>query len=168
MLFKRRNLFLTRYLPGLLVVVGLFGCGFKLAGTSQIPESFDSLHVITKNFSDRQREDLDSALKRAGVTLTAFGEGKATLSVSLKELPQRTVVSSASSGKTIVRLARQLDFSLRPSDDTQKARSKSLVQQKNFELDDDNLLSSSRQKTDVIKDLEWALYNQLIFQMQRF
>ena len=168
MLFKRRNLFLTRYLPGLLVVVGLFGCGFKLAGTSQIPKSFDSLHVITKNFSDRQREDLDSALKRAGVTLTAFGEGKATLSVSLKELPQRTVVSSASSGKTIVRLARQLDFSLRPSDDTQKARSKSLVQQKNFELDDDNLLSSSRQKTDVIKDLEWALYNQLIFQMQRF
>jgi LPS-assembly lipoprotein len=159
---------LTRYLPGLLVVVSLFGCGFKLAGISQIPESFDSLHLITKNFTDQQRPDLESALKRAGVTLTEFGEGKGTLSVTLKELPQRTVVSSASSGKTIVRLARQLDFSLRPSDESQTAHSKSLVQQQNFELDDDNLLSSSRQKDDVIKDLEQALYNQLIFQMQRF
>lgn len=168
MLFKLRSRFLTRFLPGLLIVVGLFGCGFKLAGTSQLPESLNSLHLITKNFSDQQRDDLGSVLKRAGVTLTASGEGKATLSVNLKELPQRTVVSSASTGKTIVRLARQLDFSLRPSDDTQTVRSKSLVQQKNFELDDDNLLSSSRQKTDVIKDLELSLYNQLIFQMQRF
>ncbi len=168
MLFKLRSRFLTRSVAGLLVVVGLSGCGFKLAGTSQLPESLDSLHLITKNFSDQQREDLGSVLKGAGVTLTGPGKGKATLSVSLKQLPQRTVVSSANTGITIVRLALQLNFSLHPSDDTQTVRSKVLVQQKNFELDDDNLLSSSRQKNDVIKNLELSLYNQLIFQMQRF
>ena len=168
MSFKLRYRFFTRYLPGLLIVVGLFGCGFKLAGTSQLPESLDSLHLITQDFSDQQRDDLSSALKNAGVTLTSIDEGKATLSVTLKKLPQKTVVSSASTGKTIVRLARQLNFSLKPSDETQEVHSKSLVQQQNFELDEDNLLSSSKQKKDVIKDLESSLYNQLIFQMQRF
>jgi outer membrane lipopolysaccharide assembly protein LptE/RlpB len=166
--FKLRYRFLTRSLPGLLIVAGLCGCGFKLAGTSQLPESLDSLHLITKDFSDQQRDDLSSALKNAGVTLTVIGEGKATLSVTLKKLPQKTVVSSASTGKTIVRLARQLNFSLKLSDETQGVHSKSLVQQQNFELDEDNLLSSSKQKKDVIKDLEVSLYNQLIFQMQRF
>ena len=168
MLFKLRNRFYSRYLPGLLVVVGLYGCGFKLAGTSQLPESLDSLHLITKNFSDQQREDLSSILNRAGVTLTASGEGKARLSVKLILVPQRTVVSSARSGKGIVRLARQLDFSLHLSDETQTVHSKSLVKQENFELDDDNLLSSSQQKTEVIKDLELSLYKQLVFQMQRY
>ena len=157
---------MTRSLAGLLIAIGLLGCGFKLAGTSQLPESLDKLHLVTSDFSDKQRDSLSEVLQRAGVTLTMAKEARATLSVKLVSLPQRTVVSSASSGKTIVRLARQLDFSLKPSDDSPSVR-KTLVKQKNFELDEDNLLSSSQQKREVIEDLERALFNQLIFQLQR-
>ena len=166
MLSKSRNRFITRYLSGLLLVIALQGCGFKLAGTGQLPESLSKLHLVTSDFSDQQRDRLSSVLQRAGVKLTNTIEARATLSVKLIPLPQRTVVSSASSGITIVRLARQLDFSLKPADDSQSVR-RTLVQQKNFELDDDNLLSSDQQKTDVIRDLEQSLFNQLVFQMQR-
>jgi outer membrane lipopolysaccharide assembly protein LptE/RlpB len=82
-------------------------------------------------------------------------------------LPDRRLVSTASSGRTVERLSRSLDFILKSTTGEVIAPAKTLLQQKDAELDDNNLLSSNREKANVIKDLEQALFKQLINQLRR-
>jgi outer membrane lipopolysaccharide assembly protein LptE/RlpB len=62
---------------------------------------------------------------------------------------------------------RSLDFSLKSPAGEVIAPVKTLRQQKNIELDENNLLASNREKENVIKDLEQSLFKQLINQLQR-
>ena len=146
----------------------MVACGFKLAGTSDLPESLDTLHLSTENMNVQQRDRLISVLQRAGASLTAAEQAKATLSVNLKPLRQQTVVSSASSGNTIQQLTRELEYRVAFAGLTETTAMRTLRQRKNFQNDEDNLLSSRVQKSDVIRDLELSLFNQLVFQLQRY
>jgi outer membrane lipopolysaccharide assembly protein LptE/RlpB len=82
-------------------------------------------------------------------------------------LPDRRLVSSARNGKTVERLARSLDFSLRAADGEMLVPTRTLVQQNDIVLDDDNLLASSKEKASVLEDLHQALFEQLIRQLKR-
>ena len=154
-------------LPALILLLGAVGCGFKLAGTAALPAELESIHLVLRNFDDSQSEALQNRLRRAGASLVAADDAAALrLTVTLKVLPRRTLVSSAGSGKTVERIARGLEFSLNRADGTQMA-SKSLRQQRDFTLDEDNLLASTEERKDVVQDLEQALFNQLIHQLKR-
>lgn len=154
----------------LIVFIGLAtsACGFKLAGTTSLSPQLSQIYLVTSDFSERQRKALSQRLGQAGVQVSSQSAPQAAqLNVRLKVLPESRLVTSASNGKIIERLSRSLDFSLKGSDGNPLAPAKTLTQQKDIVLDDDNLLSSAVEKRNVIEDLEAALFNQLIRQLKR-
>jgi len=157
-----------RTLLVIVVGIGLTACGFKLAGTSQLPQSLSSIQLLASNFNKHQTETLRASLTRAGAKVSSQADESAVvLLVRLRALPDRRLVSGASTGKIVERLTRELDFSLKSADGEVLAPNKTLRQQRDIQLDDDNLLSSTQEKNSVSSDLEKALFNQLIQQLKR-
>ncbi len=150
-----------------LLAVGVSACGFRLAGTAALPEQLSSIQLLTRDFSAPQRESLQQRLRRAGATLVDDNEsGVPRLTVTLVVVPDRDLVTSASTGKTIRRISRGLDFSLASPEGDILVR-KSLRQQRDFTRGEDNLLASDRELAEVVDDLEQALFNLLIQQLKR-
>jgi len=157
-----------RFVIVLVVSAGLAGCGFRLAGTANLPQQLSSITLLTSGFNKQQQDALRLQLTRAGAELKNQDDPDAVkLTVSLKALPDRRLVSSARDGKTVERLARSLDFSLRAADGEMLVPARTLVQQNDIVLDDDNLLASSKEKASVLGDLQQALFEQLIRQLKR-
>lgn len=158
----------TRRLIVLLLGLTLLGCGFRLAGTSVLPPALSRIHLVAIDFSERQRDALSRRLQQAGAEVVAQPDADAVeLRVILRILPARRVVTSASDGKAVERLARGLDYSLKDSDGNLLAPARTLNQQKDVLFDQDNLLSSDEERRNVVKDLESALFNQLMRQLER-
>lgn len=158
----------TRLLTLFLLGLAISGCGFRLAGVTSLPPELNQIYLLTSDFSDPQRDLLQRQLERAGAEVSSQADSQAVrLSVSLKTVPDRRLVTGASNGRIIERLERSLQFSLKGADGKLLAPAKTLTQQKDIVLDDDNLLSSGVERRNVIEDLELSLYNQLIHQLKR-
>ncbi len=158
----------TRLLIVLLLGLALSGCGFRLAGTTSLPPELSRIYLTTSDFSDPQRDALRKQLERAGIEVVRQADAQLLrLSVSLKIIPDRRLVSSASNGRIIDRLARNLRYSLKGADGKLLTPATTLTQQKDIVFDDDNLLSSTVERRNVIENIEQALYNQLIHQLKR-
>jgi outer membrane lipopolysaccharide assembly protein LptE/RlpB len=157
---------LFRSLP-ILLLAALCGCGFRLAGTTPLPQELNRIYLVTSDFDRRQQEELLGRLRRAGadVSLEPAAE-RVKLSVRLRAVADQRVVTSAGSGESVERVTRNLDFSLRGSDDRLLVESRTLSQQSDVRFDEDNLLSSSEEKDIVVENLEKSLYDQLIRQLQ--
>ena len=150
----------------LLAALLLSGCGYRLAGTADLPPELATIHLVTRDFSDAQARALGRKLTNAGAQLVEQGSADAvTLAVGLVVEPDRQLISSASSGTTVNRLSRSLDFSLTDADGAALTQPQTLRQQVDIELDDDNLLASNREKETAIQQLEQQLYQQLIRQL---
>ncbi len=148
--------------------LSLASCGYQLAGTTELPDDLSSIVLQTSDLSQRQQEALQLQLIRAGARLVSHEDSKAVLlMVSLKVLDDRRLVSSASNGKTVERLSRSLTFNLKSADGGLLAPTKTLLLQEDIVLDDDNLLSSSRQKARMLENLEQGLFEKLIRQLKR-
>ena len=65
------------------------------------------------------------------------------------------------------RLTRSLDFSLVSASGEVLVPTRTLKQQNDIVLDDDNLLASVRERASVLEDLEQDLFEQLIRQLNR-
>jgi LPS-assembly lipoprotein len=157
-----------RQLIIIVVSIGLVACGFRLAGTADLPEELSTIHLVSRNLSKQQQDEIIGRLTRAGATVVNEPTADAVvLTVSFKVLPDRRLASGGSSGKIVDRVTRSLDFSLKSPAGEVIAPVKTLRQQKNIELDENNLLASNREKENVIKDLEQSLFKQLINQLQR-
>lgn len=158
----------TSRLIVLLLGLALTGCGFKLADTSALPPTLSRIHLVTSDFNERQRDALRKRLGQAGAEVVEQAASNAVqLRVRLRVTPDIRLVTSASSGKTVERLARSLDFSLMGTDGNLLAPAKTLSQQKDMVLDDDKLLSSAQERRNVIAELETALFEQLVRQLKR-
>ena len=152
----------------LLLGLALSGCGFRLAGTITLPPALSRIHLVTIDFNQQQRDALSRRLQRAGAEVVAQPDADAVeLRVILRILPARRVVTSASDGKAVERLARGLDYSLKDSDGNLLAPARTLSQQKDVLFDQDNLLSAEPDSRYVFKDLESALFNLLMRQLDR-
>jgi len=157
-----------RHLMVIVISIGLVACGFRLAGTAELPEELSTIHLVTRNLSKQQQDEIRGRLTRAGATVVDQATADAVLlAVSFKVLPDRRLASGGSSGKIVDRVSRSLNFSLKSPDGEVIAPAKTLLQQKNIELDEDKLLASNREKENVIKELEENLFKQLINQLQR-
>ena len=157
-----------RQLIVVIACVGLVACGFRLAGTSDLPAELSTIHLVTRNLSDQQQDELRGRLIRAGASVVDQSTaGAVLLAVKFNIIPNRRLISAGSSGRIVERVARSLDYSLKSSTGEVISPAKNLLQQRDIELDDDNLLASNRERINVIKDLEQALFKQLINQLQR-
>jgi LPS-assembly lipoprotein len=150
----------------LLVSLGLSACGFRLAGSAELPPQLASIYLVTSDFSNSQRNLLKRSLSNAGAHLVEQPESQAVqLNVSLKSIPDRELATSASTGTSVKRISRSLSFNVKAADGKILLQAQTLHQQKDVSLDDDNLLSSDRERESVIRDLEQALFDQLIRQL---
>ena len=152
----------------LLVSFCLSACGFKLAGTTELPPQLASIYLLTSDFSDAQRKLLQRSLSNAGARFVEQLDSQSVqLNVSLKTFPDRELATSASTGASVKRISRSLSFNVKAADGEILLAAQTLRQQKDVSLDDDNLLSSDREKETVTRDLEQALFEQLIRQLTR-
>jgi len=156
-----------RQLIVIVACVGLTACGFRLAGTSELPYELSTIRLVTNNFSKQQEDELRGRLTRAGANVVSEPTEEAVLlSVNLNIIPDRRLASAGSSGRFVVRIARSLDYSLKSPDGEVIVPSKTLRRQNDSELDDDSLLASNREIENVRKDLEQALFEQLVNQLR--
>ncbi len=148
------------------ITLGQSACGFRLAGTADLPEQVASIYLVDNGFSEPQRRVLRRRLTQAGATLAETADTDSVkLNVSLKVLPDRRMATSASTGTLVTRITRQLDYTVTAAGGEPLVPLTTLTQQKDVSLDDDRLLSSDREKESAIQDLEMALYDQLIRQL---
>jgi LPS-assembly lipoprotein len=152
----------------LLLSFCLSACDFKLAGTAELPPQLASIYLVTSDFSDAQRRLLQRSLSNAGALLVEQLDSQSVqLNVSLKTLPDRDLATGASTGVRVKRISRSLSFNVKAADGEILLAAQTLHQQRDASLDDDNLLSSDREKEKVIRNLEQALFDQLIRQLTR-
>ena len=150
-----------------LAALALSACGFRLAGTADLPPQLARIQLLAGDLDRRQRAALRERLVNAGAEVDDEPfDGAARLAVSLEAPPDRRVVAS-SSRKTVKRVTRQLKYSLRDADGTVLVAPKILTQQGDVTVDDDNLLSSSGEKQSVVDELERSLFDQLLRQLAR-
>ena len=157
-----------RWVLLLCLLASLQACGFQLRGFSSLPDHLNQIRLVAKNLTTTQQRNLNQQLERAGATLHRDDDGEpAILSVSLKSLAERKVVDSAGSDQTIVRLSRQLQFSLTEASGNRLVDNKTLVQTQNLELDDNNLLGVEGERQRTRENLDKALFNSLMIQLRR-
>ena len=157
-----------RLLPALLLAAVLSSCGFRLAGTSDLPDELSRIQLVTTDMSAGHREALIRRLRRAGAEVdTGSGKVIARLDVRLQAPPERRVATSASSGRTVNRVSRILDYSLHGADGSLLVSPKSLRLERDITLDDDNLLGTSEETAAVARELEYSLFDQLVRQLGR-
>lgn len=155
------------WLP-LLLAIGLAGCGFRLAGAVTLPATLDIIELETSGFNRRERALLTDRLQRSGSRVAENTDpGAHRLSVRLLQVDDRRLVTSASTGRNVVRLERSLVFSLRAADGEILVADTRLVQQTDFRIDDDNLLASTEDRENALADLENGLFDQLIRRLAR-
>jgi LPS-assembly lipoprotein len=155
-------------LTGLALLLSQSSCGYRLAGTAELPPELQSLQLLTSGLSEAQRRSLERSLGAAGAQLVDDTDAEAArLNVSLGAPRDQRLVTSGSSGAIVVRISRSLSFDLKAADGTVIAPAQTLRQQRDVSLDDDNLLSSERERDNAVLELEQALYQQLIRQLTR-
>ena len=155
------------WLP-LLFAIGLAGCGFRLADAVALPPVLANIELETSGFNRREKTLLTDRLRRSGSRVTESAEaGVHRLSVRLLQVDDRRLVTSASTGRNVVRLERSLVFSLRAADGEILVADTRLVQQTDFRIDDDNLLASTEDRENALADLENGLFDQLIRRLAR-
>jgi len=143
--------------------VVLSACGFRLAGTVNLPDQLASIYLVTNGMDDPQRRFLQHNLTLAGAELVEQqGTEAVKLTVNLTKAPDRRMATSASSGKKVMRITRKLEFDVKSAEGKTLVPMRSLSQQKDVSLNDDTLLSSDREKATVTRELEQSLYDQMI------
>ena len=151
-----------------LVSFSLSACGYRLAGTYDLPPELSSIYLVTSNISKPQSRALQRSLENAGATVVSqLDQQSVQLKVSLKLEPDRQLATSARDGAIVRRISRGLTFSVKAADGQTIAATQTLRQQKDVSLNDDKLLASNREQETVTRELEQSLFDQLIRQLIR-
>ena len=161
--------YLSRSILIVLLLANLGACGFYLAGSSSLPPQLASIQLHSDNLDSSQRVLLNQQLIQAGANLKENQSADVVrLSVAIKDLPERKLADTAGSGKTIIRLFRQLSYSMTTATGEQLGEQKTILRQMDIELDSDDLagLEYERQSAGVL--LDQALIGHLIFQLKHF
>jgi outer membrane lipopolysaccharide assembly protein LptE/RlpB len=159
----------SRSIIVVLLVTNLAACGFYLRGSSGLPPQLLSMQVLAEDLDSSQKRALDQQLIQAGASLKNNQSGDAVrLTVAIKALPERRLVDTAGSGKTIIRVFRQLSYSLTTGTGEILLEHKTIQRQLDIELDSNNLAGLEYEKESAGVLLDEALIGQLIFQLKHF
>jgi outer membrane lipopolysaccharide assembly protein LptE/RlpB len=158
----------SRVLISLAFLLYLTACGYRLAGTVELPPQLATINLITNDFREIQRKALVRTLQTAGASLVEQSNADAIrLTVTLDSPPDRQLATSASSGTIVVRIVRNLTFALHSADGKVVSPAQTVSQQADISLNDDSLLASNQERDNAIVNLEQALYQRLVLQLTR-
>ena len=159
----------SRLLLIIFLVANFAACGFRLAGNSQLPPQLVSMQLLAENLNSRQKAELSKQLMQAGANLKDNQiEEVVRLTVSIENLPERNLVDTAGSGKTIIRLFRQLSYSLSSAAGVLLAEQETVIRQMDIELNSNNLAGLDYERQSAGALLDQALFGQMIFQLKHF
>jgi len=152
-----------------LLVANLAACGFYLRGSSSLPPQLVSMQVLAENLDSRQKTALKQQLIQAGASLKDNRADDAVhLTVAIRVLPERKLADTAGSGKTIIRVFRQLSYSLTTATGELLLDQKTILRQLDLEFDSNDLAGLEYEKESAGVLLDEALIGQLIFQLKHF
>ena len=149
------------------LVLSLSACGFHLRGLSDLPQHLSSIHLPGESLESSERALLEQALKRAGVSLVGADSTAVRLRVSFKTLAERSLADSAGSGSRIVRLARELNYSVIEANGDRLVDNEILTSTQDLEINENNLLAVENEKQGGLADITDNLINRMLRQLQR-
>lgn len=150
-------------------LISLQACGFQLRGFDKLPDHIRQMTLVADSFTVSQQQRLTEQLQRAGAILHRDGgDGVVKLQVSIQALPDQRLVDSVGSGQNIMKLSKQLNYSLVDASGDPLASDKTLSAKLELELDDDNLLGNEKEKWITRENLDDLLFNRLLRQLRQF
>ncbi|MCP4433380.1 MAG: hypothetical protein GY806_20580 [Gammaproteobacteria bacterium] len=150
------------------LILSSSACGFHLRGLANLPEQISDIQLIGDNLDNSQQARLTQILRRAGARFHVNGDSSAVrLQVSIKTLPERLLVDSVGSGQSIVRLAKELNYSVIEANGNRLVDNKTLTSTFDLELDENNLLANAGEKQAAGTSIADNLFNRMLIQLQR-
>ena len=158
----------TRQLVLIALLVVLQGCGFQLRGLASLPDNLSQLRLISGNLTTQQQRDLVRSLEKADASLHSDNTKKPIiLRVRINTLPEIDLADSIGSGQNIIRLSRELVFSVTGAAGEAMVVDKTIRQSTDLELDDSNLLGTEDERRQALEALDTSLFNSLMIQLRR-
>ena len=127
------------------------------------------MQLLADDLNSRQKNELRQQLIQAGANLIDNPAGDAiSLKVAIKVLPERNLADTAGSGKAIIRLFRELSYSLSTATGELLIDQKTILRQLDIDLDSNELAATRYEKQNAGLLLDQELFGQLIFQLSHF
>ena len=160
---------LSRSILIVFLLAGLTACGFHLRGSISLPPPLISMQLIAEDLDTRQKTELERQLIRADASLEDNQADNAVrLMVSIRVLPDYKLADTAGSGKVIIRLLRELSYSLSTATGELLIDQKTILRQLDLDLDSNELAGAEYEKQSAGLLLDQELFEQLIFQLSQF
>jgi len=148
------------------LVASLTACGFHLRGSTRLPLPLVTILLLAEDLDSRQKIELERQLIQAGASLKDVQVGDAVhLTVAIKVLPDRSVVNTAGQGISIIRIFRQLSYSLSRATGEMLVGQTTILRQLDIALDSNELAAIEYEKQSAGVLLDQELFRQLILQL---
>jgi outer membrane lipopolysaccharide assembly protein LptE/RlpB len=160
---------LSRSILIVFLLAGLTACGFHLRGSISLPLPLISMQLIAEDLDSRQKTELERQLIRADASLEDNqAENAVRLRVSIRVLPDYKLADTTGSGKVIIRLLRELSYSLSTATGELLIDQKTILRHHDIDLDSNELAGFEYEKQSSGLLLDQELFEQLIFQLSHF
>jgi len=161
-----RIMYLSRAIVMVFLLASLSSCGFHLRGSTSLPPPLISMQLLTEDLDSRQKTELERQLIQAGASLKDVQVGDAVqLTVAIRVLPERSVVNTAGQGVSIIRIFRQLSYSLSTTTGEPLVDPTTILRQQDIALDSNELAAVEYEKQNAGILLDQELFRQLILQL---
>ncbi len=157
---------LPRSIVIIFLVASLTACGFHLRGSTRLPSPLISMQLLAEDLDSRQKTELERQLIQAGASLKDVQVGDAVqLTVAIRVLPDRSVASTAGQGISIIRIFRQLSYSLSTATGEPLVDQTTILRQQDIALDSNAVAAVEYEKQSAGILLDQELFRQLILQL---
>ena len=127
------------------------------------------MQLLAEDLDSRQKTELERQLIKAGASLKDAQAGVAVhLTVAIKGLPDRSVVNAAGQGKSIIRISRQLSYSLSAAAGELLVDQTTILRQLDISFDGNELAAIEYEKQSAGVMLDRELIGELILQLSHF
>jgi LPS-assembly lipoprotein len=160
---------LPRSIVIILLAASLTACGFHLRGSTSLPPLLISMQLLAEDMDSRQKTELERQLIQAGASLKDVQDGSAVhLTVAINALPDRSVVNTAGQGISIIRIFRQLNYSLSAATGELLMDQTTIMRQLDISFDSNELAAIEYEKQSAELLLDRELIGELILQLSHF
>jgi LPS-assembly lipoprotein len=160
---------LSRSILIIFLLASLTACGFHLRGSTSLPPPLISMQLLAEDLDSRQKTELERQLIQAGANLKDVQVGVAVhLTVAIKVLPDRSVVNTVGQGKTIIRIFRQLSYSVSAATGELLMDQTTIMRQLDISFDSNELAGIEYEKQSAGILLDRELIGELILQLSHF
>jgi len=163
----------TRNLSHSVVIYALVGmlyaCGFQLRGVATLPPELQSIELQADNLSVSQVTLLSQNLQQAGASLADDGTpDRVQLAVAIRSLPDRNLADSVGANVVVVRVARELSYSLTSSEGERLVNQKTISRHVDLTLDNNNPVGIEFEKENATASLDQELIFQLLLLLEQY